>query len=297
MLHSVVPEKIDGMKISRYIERAWPLIPGFAVRAALKKRDVRINGERASGDAAVYSGDEIKVFIDKKYEDFSLEILYIDQNLMAFVKPKGLPVDVDQDGIGEDTALSRLKRVHPDARLVHRLDAGTGGVMLAAVNEVCEEALLKAFKEHTVKKHYCALIKGIPSKEYRFMTAYHMKNAREAAVRVTDQEIPGSRKIETAYRVVSKQNVLGEWLTEADIEITTGRTHQIRAHMAHIGHPLVGDDKYGDRELMKKLHVSDVCLWCSSIGIVRLNGFLQYEGLTFSKERPDWKLATPEQKP
>ncbi|MBQ3080646.1 MAG: RluA family pseudouridine synthase [Clostridia bacterium] len=290
MLVSKVPDAARNIRLQKYIQRAWPMLPGFAVRNAFKKRDVRVNGERSDGERVLNPGDEVKIFTDKKYEDFSLEILYADEFLVSFVKPKGLPVDLDQDGIGEDTVLTRLRRIYESARLVHRLDAPTGGVMLAALTDDAERALAGAFYEHKIQKHYQALVKGSPKKDYGHMKAYLLKDAKSALVRVTDKETPGARRIETAYRVVKRYEIIGEALSDVDVEIFTGRTHQIRAHMSHIGHPLIGDDKYGDREIMKKLKCTDLCLWCKSLTIGKYEGLQNYEGQTFFKEKPEWKI-------
>jgi len=112
MIQSVVPQGAEGMQLLRYVQRAWPMIPGFAVRKAFKMRDVRVNGVREVSECTLHSGDEVKVFLEKKYEDASLDVLFNDGKLIAFVKPKGLPVDRDQDGVGEDTALSRLLKIN-----------------------------------------------------------------------------------------------------------------------------------------------------------------------------------------
>ena len=110
------------------------MIPAHAFRDAFKKRDVKINGSRANESDPVSAGDQIELFLPDRYLPDAPEILFDDGKLIACVKPQGLPVDVDSDGIGADTLLSRIRRIHLDAQLCHRLDAQTGGLVLAAAD-------------------------------------------------------------------------------------------------------------------------------------------------------------------
>ena len=124
MIASTVPEKVKEMTAARYLSRAWPLLPSHAVRDAFSKKDVKVNGARVLPDAPVRGGDRVEVYLPAKLEPAKLDVLYEDERLIAFLKPVGLPADVDQDGIGEDTVKTRLVRHHPSARPVHRLDTG-----------------------------------------------------------------------------------------------------------------------------------------------------------------------------
>ena len=290
MIRSIVPENGGGMTVSKYIARAFPLLPGFAIRNALKKKDVRINGARVSTDETVWAGDEIIVYTEKKYEPNALEVIFEDDVLIAFIKPAFLPVDVDQDGIGEDTALSRLKGMYEKAYLVHRLDAGTEGVMLAAKTKSMEEKLLNAFKNHKVTKIYRALAVGQMPKKTQSLKAYLTKKSTASRVFVEDENAPGSKVIETAYTVIREKCVSGVWLSDLEVRIFTGRTHQIRAHLAHIARPLLGDDKYGNRTVNKKLSETNVCLKCLKMMISGAEGLEKYEGMWFEGKDEEWKI-------
>lgn len=272
MIVHQVPQNVPPMPLLRYLQRAYPLL---SVRPLLKKRDVRLNGQRVGekqADTAVRPGDEIALYAEP---DFSLRIVGEEDGLLAVIKPQGLPVDADSDGIAGDTALTRARLLYPEAQLCHRLDAQTGGVLLLATEpDACERAL-KAFREHQVSKSYAALTGGRYGSDSGTYRDYLVKDAGRAEVRI----VGGGKNalpVETRWRVVEKKN---DKLTLMDLEPVTGRTHQLRAHMAHYGHPILGDDRYGDRALNREFRASRLCLWCRSIRIL---------GHSFTAEAPDW---------
>ena len=290
MILSVVPETAPEMTLARYISRAWPLVPAFAVRDAFKKRDVKVNGARADAGCIVRAGDEVRAYIPDAYAPGTLKTEFYDGFLIAFVKPCGLPVDADADGIGEDTVLRRLQAVCPDARLVHRLDAGTGGIMLAAANHSAEECLVRAFADHKIEKRYAALALGRMPRSQDALTAYLEKDAQGAKVSIRMRAGGSVRPIETRYRVAGERNVRGVTLSELEVEIPTGRTHQIRAHLAFIDHPLAGDDKYGNRAVNRQLGLTEPCLWCKSLEIRGAQGLDAYDGMRFQAAEYRWKV-------
>ena len=290
MIVSKVPEKAGGMPVSKYLLRAYPLLKSFVIRDALKKKDLRINGKRITADETVWAGDEIQMFLDKKYEPQMLEVVFEDEDIVAFIKPAGLPVDVDSDGVGEDTVLSRLKKAYEKAYLVHRLDTGTEGVMLAAKNRDSEEKLLNAFKNHKVRKHYRALAIGKMPKKTQSLRAYLTKKSTSARVFVEDEMSSGSKVIDTKYTVLREMTVKGVCLSDVEVEIFTGRTHQIRAHLAHIDRPLLGDDKYGNRTVNKNLGEMNICLKCVKMQIFSADGLEKYEDMWFEGRDEEWKI-------
>ena len=253
------------MPLPRYLARAWPLLPGWAMREALKNRDVRLNGVRWDGRAPVRGGDELKLYLPEKYLSGPLEILYRDGELLGVIKPAGLPVDVDDRGVGVDTLLSRARRIEPGARLCHRLDAGTGGVMALALTDGAEARLRAAFERHRVGKTYQAVVKGAPPAAGS-LTHYLVKDAAAARVRVREAPAPGALEARLIYRTLE----MGAGRALVEIELLTGRTHQIRVQMAHIGHPLLGDDKYGDRAFNRRWGASQPQLWCTALRLGEL---------------------------
>lgn len=283
MLVNEAPGGINRMPAGRYVRRAWPMIPAHALRDAFKRRDVKINGVRAREDDFVSAGDRIELFLPDRYLPEPVQTVYDDGCLIACVKPQGLPVDVDADGIGADTLLSRLRQLHPGAQLCHRLDAQTGGLLLAAADADTAARAEETFKIHAVQKTYLAIAKGGFARREGVLNGYLIKNARDSRVRVIDSVAPGAKRIETRYRVIEDT---GE-LARVQLEPVTGRTHQLRAHMASIGRPLIGDDKYGDRELNRKWG-GMLRLWCESVRILQESPLDEYRGRTFACSAPEW---------
>lgn len=280
MLEHRVPANLAPMPLKRYIRRAWPLLDAREVRQALDGRQVKINGVRCGAQASVRGGDVVTLYVRAS---FGLEVLFDDGRLMAVCKPQGLPVDVDAQGIGADTLLARLNAAHPGARLLHRLDAPTGGVVLAALCPSVYESGLRAFAERSLQKRYRAVALGAFAREQGEWKDYLVKDAAQARVRVRRQTCAGARPIHTRYRVLEP---LGGERYLVELEPVTGRTHQLRAHMAFHGHPLLGDDKYAGREARAPV----LCLWCERIEV--LPGALgAYAGRVFAAAAPDWRCA------
>ncbi len=279
-LTSIVPAAAQGLELSRYIDRAWPMLGKARAAKLIRQKQVKLNGKRVQADCRLKAEDEIVLYVDGGY-DTSLRILFDDGFIAAFYKPQGLPVDVDAQDVGEDTALMRLRLVKPDVRLVHRLDAGTGGVMLAALCPEAEKLLLELFRLHLLSKTYLACVCGKLEKPGDRLTGFLLKDEAQAKVRVVQQKAPDALGIETIYTLVETRQERGETVSWLKVEIPTGRTHQIRAHMASIGHPLVGDDKYGRREVNRALNAREPRLYCKSIEILPSREAGTYGGMRF----------------
>ena len=285
MIRHEVPASLRVENLQRYLKRAWPLLPGHVLRELMKKRDVRINGIKCGKDETVRGGDVLEIYADSRHFEVPAEVIYDDGHLLAAVKPQGLPSLPDADGVGADTMEARMRRIHPEARLCHRLDAATGGVLLAALDETTYEQAFAAFREHGIRKTYRALLCARPPRDEMTLKAYLTKDARRATVRVTDRPATGALEIVTRLRV---RGAVGDcW--DAELEPVTGRTHQLRAHMAHIGCPILGDDKYGDRELNRKLgFMGKLCLWCERMEIPAGSPLKNHVGCVFRADCPDW---------
>lgn len=283
MIRHTVAASVQSMALEKYVRRAWPMLPNHAVRDLMKRRDVKRDGRRLGAEDEVFGGDELVLYLPEKFGPAPAQFVFDDGRLLAAVKPQGLPVDVDQHGIGADTLLTRIRAVHPSAELCHRLDAATGGLILAAADgEVCDQAL-QVFKEHQLHKRYLALAAGGFAKREGVLKAWLAKDAKRSVVRVVHREDRGSKPIETRYRVVDEK----DGIARVELEPVTGRTHQLRAHMADFGHPLLGDDKYGDRGLNKR-SPGGLCLWCAGLSLNRDCALADYRGRKFESPLPAW---------
>lgn len=246
------------MSLAHYLSRAFPMCPSHILRNALKRRDVRVNGGRSGEGSIVSGGDRLGVYIDERFLTAPAKVLYEDGQILALEKPRGLPVDADADGIGEDTLLARARALYPAAALCHRLDAGTGGVVLLALTEETCALLTGAFKNRRIEKTYRCLVVGCPEVPEGELIHHLKKDADAALVREVGANGPGAMRAALKYRVVERR---GETAL-VEIDLGTGRTHQIRAQLALIGCPVVGDDKYGDRAANKRLRAPFPALWC-----------------------------------
>ncbi len=172
-------------------------------------------------------------------------VVYADARILVVAKRAGIEVTME-DG-GEVSLQARLTPIYGTLYPVHRLDANTEGVLLFARDEAARTALLLAFSEDRIEKHYHALLHGRMQQKSATLTAWAIKDAERARLTVYDAPRQGAVPIKTGYRVLMQDADK----TLVEIRLYTGRTHQIRAHMAHIGHPVLGDDKYGAREANK----------------------------------------------
>ena len=269
MIEHVIPAIVREMPLRQYISRAYPMINA---RDVLKKKDVKVNGVRRDGDFFVRGGDELKIYA---LLDMSIAVAGQEDGYLAVIKPQGLPVDTDGAGIGADTALERARLIHPKAQLCHRLDAQTGGVLILATEEKALKYALDAFREHRVGKRYTAVIRGGLGGKKGVYKDGLIKDAKNSTVRIVAPKTKGALTCETRWEFARD---IGDGFAKAYLEPVTGRTHQLRAHMAHYGHPILGDDKYGDRQANKNFRTK-LCLWCDTVEI---------GGHTFRADAPDW---------
>ncbi|MBQ7949031.1 MAG: RluA family pseudouridine synthase [Clostridia bacterium] len=213
----------------------------------LKNKEIKVNGKRVGSDVTLEVGDEVAYFLSKKQEEKpAFFIVYEDENVLIADK---------ESGVNSEAVFAALKRER-ECYFIHRLDRNTQGLMAFALNAKTETALLQAFKERAAEKRYHALCCGSFTKLQDILTAYLKKDAEKALVKVFDTPKNGGERIVTEYRVLDKE---GEF-TRIEVVLHTGKTHQIRAHLAHIGCPIIGDMKYGNTAVNKARKATRQCL-------------------------------------
>lgn len=256
-----------AQSLKDFTDSAYPQ-GSFAFSRLLRDRDIRVNGEKTGKNIDLSPGDEVCYYTTAKEESRPFySIVYEDENILVADKFAG----VNSEALAASLAKER------GARFIHRLDRNTAGLIVFALNAAAERELLAAFRERRAEKIYEAVCFFPFEKESGSLTAYLVKDERAARVRVYGSPRAGADKIATDYRV---KTACGEY-SLAEIRIHGGKTHQIRAHMAYIGHPLAGDEKYGCEPLNRKYRVKRHILVAKRLSF-RFSGPLSYlNGKTF----------------
>ena len=242
----VVDEKYNNKKLDKFIFDKFPSLSSGLFYKTLRKKDFRVNDNRISENIILHTGDEIKVFISDELlkNNILLPTIYEDDNILVIDKPTNIEV------VGENSVTSILEKKYSYIKPCHRLDRNTTGLVLFAKNEESLNILLDKFKNHEIEKHYKATVYGIPKVKKAKLEAFLFKDSKKSLVYISNEPKKGYQKIITSYEVIKedkKQNI-----SVLDIKLETGRTHQIRAHLAYIGFPIIGDGKYGKNEINKK---------------------------------------------
>ena len=249
-----IPENIAPGRLFPWLRRMLPQLPEYAVREALDRRDVKLNGKRVDRQAMLVPGAEVRLYTPgEEIREREIPILYEDRRVLIVRKPAGVSCQPDgKGGLTLPELVGRqLRRKEPDARdplLCHRLDNQTDGLLLLCRDEEAQAAMEEGFRQRCIHKRYLCLTQGTPQPDHAVLRAFLTKDSEKALVRVTRKEQPGSLPIVTEYTVLEPGPC-----ARVEILLHTGRTHQIRAQMAAIGHPLLGDDKYGDRAFNKRM--------------------------------------------
>ncbi|KAB2851646.1 MAG: RluA family pseudouridine synthase [Hyphomicrobiaceae bacterium] len=256
-----------GMRLDRFLSARFPELPFSLQQRIIRKGEVRVDGGRKKPESRLEAGQQVRVppirhdrqppgprkdADPKVIAELEAMTLYEDDDVLVLNKPYGLAVQGGSGTVrhvdGMLWALADKKGDRP--RLVHRLDKDTAGCLLIAKSRFAAGALAKSFRSRETRKIYWALVAGVPKLKQGRVSTFLAKDEEaeregEARMRVAEHGEEGASHALTYYAVVDNAGRIASWVS---LKPVTGRTHQLRAHMNHIGHPIVGDPKYFDRE-------------------------------------------------
>lgn len=233
------------------------------IQALFRKKDIKVNKKRISSDYWLNVGDEILLYANFN-EFFTIPTVFEDKNIIIVDKPKKI------ETISDDRDISVINIINPSFYPVHRLDYNTEGLLVIAKNEASKEILDNCFKEGKVSKNYITICKNLPKKEEETFEDYLIKNDNK--VEICSKMKKEAKKVVTQIKLLSKNKNY----SLLDVSLKTGRTHQIRAHLAFHNLFVLGDEKYGDFKTNKILGLKNQILKCYKLSFDTKNTKLDY---------------------
>lgn len=269
----IIGKNDASQRLDKFLFKYFDSIPASLIYKGIRKKRIKVNGKRAEQNYMLCEGDVLELYINDEFfestpkeNEFthlkpSLNIVYEDENIMLVDKRPGILCHEDNSET-KNTLINNIKaylyqknEYNPQNEnsfapaLCNRIDRNTGGIVIAAKNAMTLRIMNEKIKAREIDKFYLCLVKGTPNPKEATLKDYLVKNNDQNRVYIHKSCVPESKTVITKYRVLKEGNLT----SLLEVELLTGRTHQIRAHMASIGHHLAGDGKYGTNEFNKKI--------------------------------------------
>jgi len=241
MINFTITKSESNKPILNVISELYPYISYTTFQKLLRKKDIKVNGIRISDNIKTNLNDTIEI-----YYNYNLKILYEDENIIIVYKPVQLEV-IDNNSTCLTTFVSQYLN-NTFCYPCHRIDRNTTGLVLFAKNEEALSILEEKIKNNEITKIYRCTILGKMPKDRDTLKDYLFKDSKKSIVYISNTKKTGYSEIITKYKTISSNKET----SLLEVELITGKTHQIRAHLAFKGHPILGDGKYGDNEINKK---------------------------------------------
>ena len=282
-MKKVIIKKNDaGQRLDKFLFKFFDSIPASMVYKGIRKKRIKVNGKKSENNYMLREGDVLELYINDEFfekqkpsDDIyktiesDIRIVYEDENILLVDKAAGVSVHEDETET-KHTLINHIKaylyqkgEYRPDEEnsfvpaLCNRIDRNTSGIVIAAKNAASLRIMNEKIRNREIQKYYLCLVKGHLSKKEGILKSYMVKNEAQNRVYVHSSPVEGGKTAITEYRVL-RENTL---MSLVEVELHTGRTHQIRAHFASIGHPLAGDGKYGTNEFNKKVGMKHQALY------------------------------------
>lgn len=268
----IIKENDKDQRLDKFIQKSVPLLPKSMLYKAIRKKRIKVNGKKCELNYKLVLNDKVDLYINDEFFGSEkdelqflsvtnkIDIIYEDKHILLVNKPQGLVVHEDNDN-SKDTLINRVlhylydkKEFEPDKELsfvpalCNRIDRNTCGIVIVAKTASALRILNDKIKNRELTKKYLCLVLGTPNPKKATMTHYLEKNSAENKVKIYEKPNKNTKTIITEYAVLESKNNL----SLVEVNLKTGRTHQIRAHMAYIGCPLLGDGKYGINTINKQ---------------------------------------------